>query len=99
MFQVRLGREGLTQYPASAGPPQLELLAWILVQLMFFSAACLVVQFGGGPALFFSVCLLGGPIREWSSSLFSLSWLSSLGIVQIFFRRFARSNSCLVSCN
>ena len=48
-----------TQFPASAGPPQIELLAWILVQVLFFSAACLVVQLEGGPAQSFSACLLG----------------------------------------
>ena len=51
-----------TQFPALAGPPKRELLAWILVQLLFFLATCLVVQFLGGPALFFSACLLGGAL-------------------------------------
>ena len=53
-----------TQFPALAGPPKLGLLAWILVQFLFFSAACLVVQLGGGPAIFFSACLLGGLIGD-----------------------------------
>ena len=60
----------VTQFPALAGPPQRELLAWILVQLLFFTAACMVVQFLGGPALFFSACLLGGPFRGGPARLF-----------------------------
>ena len=59
-----------TQFPASAEPPEPELLAWNLVQVLFFSAACLVVQFGGGPALFFFARLLGGPIRGGPALLF-----------------------------
>ena len=32
----------------------------------------MVVQLGGGPGLFFSVRLHGGPVRRWSSSLYRL---------------------------
>ena len=32
--------------------------------------AYLVHQFGGGPGLFVFVCLLGGPVQRWSSSLY-----------------------------
>ena len=89
-----------TQFPALAGPPQRELLAWILVQLMFFSAACLVVQFLGGPALFFSACLLGGPLGGGPALLFfhlnggpvwAWSRYFSVGLLSSFLRFLHRS--------
>ena len=68
-----------TQFPALAGPPQRELLAWILVQLLFFSSACLVVQFLRGPALFFSACLRGSPLEGGPALIFPRHFF--LGVV------------------